>query len=108
VVRYDTPDGSDASEWASQLRFLIARDQVLVRRQVAVVSAARMRIEVPGEIDLLPMMGPNRGATSYGRYELRDGVLHLCMVPPGEERPEGVAAEGEYQAGRMILRREAE
>src|SRR5262245_47569862 len=82
VTRYDTPDGSDASEWASQLRFLIARDQLLVRRQMAVVSAARIRIDSAGEIDLRPIMGPNVGAVSHGRYELRKGVLHFCMVPP--------------------------
>jgi uncharacterized protein (TIGR03067 family) len=106
VVRYDTPDGSDASTWASELCFMIARDQLVVRRQVAVISAARLRIDIPGEVDLRPIMEPNRGAVSLGRYELRGGELHLCMLPPDEARPEDIAPKDEHQPGRMILQRE--
>jgi uncharacterized protein (TIGR03067 family) len=107
VVRYDTADGSDASSWASELRFLIARDQLVARRQVAVISATRLRVAVPGEVDLRPLMGPNRGAVSLGRYELRGAELHLCMVPPGKPRPEAIAAKDKHQPGRMILQRES-
>lgn len=106
VNRYDTPDGSDATEWASELCFLIARDQLMVRRQVAVISAARLRIDVPGEVDLRPIMGANRGGLAVGRYELRGEELHFCVVSPGEARPPGIAPTPEHQPGRMILRRE--
>jgi uncharacterized protein (TIGR03067 family) len=106
VNRYDTPDGSDASAWASELRFLIARDRLVVRRKAAVLSAARIHSAVPGEIDLRPVMGPNRGDVSLGRYELRGGELHLCTLPPGEDRPASIAPAGRRQPGRMILRRE--
>jgi hypothetical protein len=105
-IRYDTPDGSDASAWASELRFLIARDQLVVRQRMAVLSAARIRPDASGEIDLQPIMGPNRGAVSLGRYALRDGELHFCMLPPGEPRPEDLAPKEEHQPGRMILQRE--
>ncbi len=106
VLRYDTPDGSDASSWASELCFLIARDQLVVRRKVAVISAARIHIAIPGEIDLRPIMGPNRGTVSLGRYHLRGGELHFCMVPPGEDRPDDIAPKDQHQPGRMILRGE--
>jgi uncharacterized protein (TIGR03067 family) len=106
VIRYDTPDGSDASAWASELRFLIARDQLVVRRRAAVMSAARIRIAGPSEIDLRPVMGPNRGGVSLGRYGLRGGELHFCAVPPGEDRPDAIAPTARRQPGRMILRRE--
>src|SRR5262249_49352625 len=106
VCRYDTPDGADASAWASELSFLIARDQLLVRRQEAVISGAHIRIEVAGEVDLRPIRGPNRGAVTLGRYELRSEELHLCVRPPDAPRPEAIAPTEEHQPGRMVLRRE--
>jgi uncharacterized protein (TIGR03067 family) len=107
VIRYESPDGSDTSAWASELCFLIARNQLVVRRQAAVISAARIHIAGPGEIDLHPVMGPNRGAVSLGRYELRGGELNFCMVPPNEDRPKDIAPKEQQQPGRMILRRKA-
>jgi uncharacterized protein (TIGR03067 family) len=107
VVRYDAPDGTDGSAAMSELSFMIARDQLVVQREVAVISAARLRVDAPGEVDLRPLMGPNQGAVSTGRYELRGEELHFCMVPPNQPRPAAVAPNGEHQPGRMILQRQA-
>jgi uncharacterized protein (TIGR03067 family) len=104
-VRFDAVDGSDASEWASGLTFLLARDQLVVRQGIAVVSAARVRVETLGQVDLRPIMGSNRGSVAPGVYEFRGDALHWCVLAPDEERPAGIAPE-EHQPGRMVLRRE--
>jgi hypothetical protein len=103
VARFDAPDGTTVvPEW----QFMIARDQMVVRRQIAVISAARLRMDAPGELDLRPVMGPNQGAVSTGRCELRGEELHFLMLPPGQPRPAAIAPGGEHQPGRMVLRRE--
>jgi uncharacterized protein (TIGR03067 family) len=108
VPRYDAPDGSDASAWAAELMVLVARDQILLRRGMAVISAGRIQIATPGQFDLRPVMGPNKGGLSVGVYEMRGDRLHLCLVPPGYERPARVAPDEEHQPGRMILQRVAD
>jgi hypothetical protein len=111
VTRYDTPDGPEAAnaaemaEWASKIEFLLAGNQLMIRRDVAILSAARIRIPTIGEIEALLIMGANRGLVSLSRYEFRGEELHFCMVPPGEDRPEAIAPNSENQPGRMILMR---
>ncbi len=105
TLRYDAGDGADTSDWARQLRVFFARDQLMVRHGVAVISASRISSETIGEIDVRPIMGPNKGRLSLGRFGIRGDELHLCIYPPEEGRPDGIAPSEEEQPGRMILRR---
>lgn len=43
--------------------------------------------QVPGTIDYLNTGGSNKGKTQEGIYEFVDGMLKVCVAPPGGKRP---------------------
>jgi uncharacterized protein (TIGR03067 family) len=41
----------------------------------------------PRAIDYVNLIGDNAGTVQSGIVELRDGILSICMSPPGAPRP---------------------
>jgi uncharacterized protein (TIGR03067 family) len=47
----------------------------------------------PKAIDLMATVGPDKGKTLTGIYQLDGGALKLCFSEPGKERPKGFATK---------------
>jgi uncharacterized protein (TIGR03067 family) len=44
-------------------------------------------LRVPGTIDYVHTAGSNKGKMQQGIYEFADGLLKVCVAPPGVARP---------------------
>lgn len=55
--------------------------------------------KTPGHLDLSILEGPQQGMKQFGLYEIRDGVLRICVSMPGKERPKKI----ESPAGEELL-----
>jgi len=47
----------------------------------------------PKQIDLMPSIGPYKGKTLPGIYELKGDTLHTCFPEPGQPRPAKFTSE---------------
>lgn len=55
-----------------------------------VLQKAKIKLNpnvTPKQIDQTALDGPAKDKVSQGIYEFKDGVLRICMAPPGEARP---------------------
>ena len=93
-------DGNKATEMLIKKenhRRTFARNKLTIKRD-DLSTPIRATFEVnttkkPKTIDIVPNEGPDRGKTVLGIYEVKGGILRICVVDPGNERPNGFSSK---------------
>jgi uncharacterized protein (TIGR03067 family) len=93
VVRNDNPVPEDKLKDA---RIIFEGELYLHKQEDKTIAQGTFRLDpgkIPATIDLTRTDGKEEEKTTFGIYELKDGVLRICGSRPGQERPTEFAAK---------------
>jgi len=77
------PQFDKATQVFEGTNYRVEKDGKVIRKGEFRLDAGKS----PKQIDLMPSIGPYKGKTLSGIYELKGDGLHTCFPEPGEARP---------------------
>jgi uncharacterized protein (TIGR03067 family) len=112
LVKFETPPDKQPPEGTiEKMRIVFADNKLIIRVGDEVVDETTFKLDrtkSPKWFDTISTVGPNKGKTAEGIYEIKGDDLKICIGPPGQKRPTEfkVIAESDTKTGVMFLKRQ--
>ena len=108
VVQLESGGEKAPENGLKEMQVVLTKDTLSIqlspaRKQLGTYKADATR--KPKAIDLMPTVGPDKGKTLAGIYQLDGDNLKLCFSEPGEERPRAFATKKGSAGMCMTLKR---